>query len=792
MLNRLFFICLLTLVSAVFADDFDDLSRSRRNTTPTGGPNANGTSRSTAVSAGSDLSEDGKAIAGSKHGDRIGFTFGRDNLGFANLHGAMSLGGMAGNCYTMAVVSKLFFERANWKPDTATPAGFTFDGLATALAQGARFDVNAYRSLFDMSNEPGFGEREVFAHLAREKGIEPGGPLPALTGKQLQISRLMQVISTIHYLHYMQYQAGHFLEAVLRSKMSGTGQVQEVTKREMGAFAAQLDSGRTCLLLMLNTAEVYGHVILAVRMTRAADADLIECYDNNIQHGGETRATVIKILKSGMVEGYYRKEADGKLTKDPIYDGSSWFANRSTLAVILLPDTSLEERDGRALARKIASADIETAYLLASGELLKSLTEKSPRDETLRAGVLAFIRKVQQVQASIGRDVEVLPANADVAAINRVLAARSDLAVRSQFPYALPEGITLTNTRVQLDPYVEDRATVATTITLEANSPVAGLVGVLQKSATLARYGTLADWVQAVRDRVGPTRVSCEVELSLLKSEMPMGAKTRYGVMPYVQRSHLTIGDITPSARIPADHMVEISEKALQGTLDVLLTKLGAIDYTWRFEYVLIPGRKWSVLGREYTITTEQKRDGTVNFKKMKVDCIAPTGDAPAGSVAVGVDIAAFVEVNPIRDGRGINVTATPLSGRMSMDRRGNSPEGHWTVRSAINGNLTVDDGTPKDMLSRALLGLAEKAFPFFANRVNTLIREKLAAYAELKTPFAIQSLDVNTQNLTVRLTEGVVDLKLLARHLFNVEIPANLVSAAAKDDRVILGANYR
>lgn len=788
----------LVLVALVAApvlaqDDFDDLSRARRNTPPAGAPAAPGSTRSDAVSAGADLSEEGKTVAGtSAHGDKIGFKFGRDNLGFANLHGAMSLGGMAGNCYTMAVVSKLFFERANYKPDVATPSGFTFEGLAGALAASARFDVNAFPSLFEMSNDGSFGEQEAFQHLAREKGIEPGGPLPALQGKQLQISRLIQVISTIHYLHYMQYQAGHFLEAVLRLKMKGSEQVQEVTKREMNAFASQLDGGRTCLLLMLGTKEVYGHVILAVRMTRAADADYIECYDNNVQYGSETRPTVLKVLKSGVVAGYFRKEADGKLTPHSIYDGDSWFADRQTLAIMLLPDKSLEDSDGRALARKIASADVETSYLIASGELLKSLTETSPAQETLRAGVLKFVRKVQAVQASLGRNVEeLLPANASVAALNRVLAARGDIAIRSQFPMALPPGLSLTNTRIQLDPNVEDRATLATTITLEADSPVAGLVTVVEKSAALAQYGQLAEWVKAVRERVGPTRVSAELEMTLLKSEMPVGAKTKYGVMPYIQKSHLVIGDLTPGPKLPWEHTFEISEKALQGVLDVLLTKLGVIDYVWAFEYILVPGKTFTVLGKTYTLTTEQRREGKVRFRKMAVDCIAPTLDAPAGSVGLNVDVSAFIEVNPVRDGKGVNITATPLSGRMTMERPGSAPDGQWTVRSGIQSKLTMDDGT-HNLIAYALTQLADKAFPFFATRVNTLIKDKLKDYAVLVKPFGIAYLDVNTKNLNVQLSEGVVDLKLLAKHLFNVDVPATLQSATARADRVVLGANYR
>jgi hypothetical protein len=770
------------------ADDFDGLSRSRTGTAPAGAAAA----RPDVVSAGG-LLEDGRNVTVARvAGAKIDFRMGRDNLAFPNLSGAVSLGGMAGNCYAMAVTAKLFFERAAYRRD-GQPAGFRLEDLAAARASGSGFTVNGYDSLHALSDAPDFGEREVFDQLARERDPDPARRPPPLGGARQQVARLMQVVSTIHYLHYMQFQAGKFLEAVLRQKLSGTGQVQEVTRREIDSLAAHLDGGRTGLLLLLETTEVYGHVVLATRLTRTAGADFVEVYDSNVQHGTETRPSVLKIGRDGKVAGYFRRVAGGALVPHAIYDNDAWFAKADSLAVILLPDASLEDEEGRALAQKIGSADVETAYIMAGGHLLKALTESSPAQSTLQDDVLGFVREVQAVQSSLGRDVvERLGADAPVEALNRVLAARSDLAIRAAFPHALPPGISLTGTHVRLDPRDANRATVTSTITVAEDGPVDQLAQVVQQGASLAQYARLASWVAAVRGTVGPTRIRAEIEVELTKAELPAGGRTRYGLIPYLARSHVVIGDLLPSARMPAQHQLEISEKALQGALDTALTKLGVIDHEWKFEYVLVGERRspgW--FGRPIVLVPEVRRGGTVRLRKVAVDCAAATIDAALGLVKLDVDTHAFAEVNPFKAGLGVNVTARPAQAWLTMQRDSAAPDGHWTVRSGVDARLVVDDGL-HNLLAWALLQLADKGFRFFAGRLNQTIRSRLASYAELVRPFELKDLDVDTRRLRAQLTEGVVDLRLLGRRLFSVEAPVTLTSASARDDRLVLGCDYR
>src|SRR5207244_217338 len=148
-----------------------------------------------------------------------------------------------------------------------------------------------------------------------------------LSDRPAMIVRLVQLVSTVHYLHYLQYQAGSFLETVLKTKGGGAGTGPRISRDEVQSMCRQLAGGKTCLLLMLNTRELFGHVVLVHAITATPDSSYLQVYDSNVQHGTESRPSVLKVSSAGRVLGYFRLEPGGDLKPDPIYDGDSWFSD---------------------------------------------------------------------------------------------------------------------------------------------------------------------------------------------------------------------------------------------------------------------------------------------------------------------------------------------------------------------------------------------------------------------------------------------------------------------------------
>jgi hypothetical protein len=147
--------------------------------------------------------------------------------------------------------------------------------------------------------------------------------------------------------------------------------------------------------------------------------------------------------------------------------------------------------------------------------------------------------------------------------------------------------------------------------------------------------------------------------------------------------------------------------------------------------------------------------------------------------------------VIPFRADLGANLDAHPAVAQLTMSRTDSDPVGHWKPDGRLRATLTVKDGTFGDWVSKGIAKLADVAFPYFAGRINDQIRARLADYSELVAPFRVENVDVSTSRAAVDLRHGTVDLKKLGRRLFTVESPVTLVWAAAREDRLILGARY-
>jgi hypothetical protein len=803
----LFSLLFLSLAGAAVcqpADDFDELNRAGGTQTVAGGASVAAAGPTNGAGLGGSLrGAGGQPIAvSSVHGQRLGFVCGRDNLGFPNLSGAMRLGGMAGNCYTMALVAKIFFEEARYVPSNKPDAlkkGFSLPELAEHLggAPRGRFTVADFGSLLDLSYEPGFGEDEAFEYMARLRGIERGKSAAKvdLRGRRMMIVQLVQLITTIHYLHYMQYQATNFLEAVMREKMAGSAQVQKLTKKELSGICGRLDAGKTCLLLLLNTKQVYGHVVLAYRAARTASGStLIEVYDSNVQYAQETRPSVLEVGSDGRVSGYFRLQPDGTLQPDPIYDSDSWFSARDTLAVMDLPNVTLNRQNREALAKKTLAADAETAYLLAGGQFIKCLTEQSPETSSLRADTLQFLRNVQAIQGSLGRSAEEerLAPDASIRDLNRFLEKNADLGIRTAFPYALPKGMSLTDTRIRLDEKDPNRAELKTTLTFDKDSPIDKVVGALQHSAALSDYRQLSDWLAATRENVGPTRIRATLDLELRKAKQPANMPFTYGLTPRLRTSHLVLGDLEPSKSAGTAFQLEVAKPTLQGGLKTAMQRLGILGKNYEFEYVLAPAKYTpSIAGRQFQLTPELRRKGRVTLEGMDLDLVAPPAAGGGGKLRLIGSGSAFVAVNPVMADRGVSGRAAPVNIDLMIFRGDRMPASQWCLWAGVKGKLQFEDGL-FNLLAGAVTKLADKLFPFVQTRVNTYLKDELSSRVKVVTPLELRNVSISTKQLSLDTNSAVFDLDALAKQLFSLDSPVVIKKFDVRADRLLLGADYR
>ncbi len=802
----LLFLTFAGLAAGQPTDDFSDLNRA-----------ASGQAGSSVGAVGAETVPGGAGLAGALrgadgqpiavtavHGAGSRFECGRDNLGFSNLSGAMRLGGMSGNCYTMALVAKLFFEEARFvpsdKPDDQK-RGFSLAELAEHLggAPKGRLAVADFPSLFDMSYDPAFGEDEAFEHLSKLRGIERSTLVAEseLKGRRKMILQLVQLITTIHYLHYMQYQASSFLEAVMRQKLAGSKQVQKLTKKEVAGLCGRLDSGKTCLLLLLNTKEVYGHVVLAYRAARTAGGGtLIELYDSNVQYARETRPSVLEVGPDGRVAGYFRLQPDGALQPDAIYDGDSWYSARDTLAVMELPNVTLNKQNREALARKTLSADAETAYLLAGGQYLRCLTEQSPQTSSLRADTLQFLRNIQAIQTSLGRpgfsEDERLSPDASIQEVNRFLEKRADLGIRTAFPYALPKGMSLTETRIRLDEKDPNRAQLKTTLTFDKSSPIDKVVGAMQRSAALSDYRQLSDWLAATRENVGPTKVRATLDLELNKARQPAGMPFTYGLTPKLRSSHLVLGDIEPSKSAGTAFQLEVAKPTLQGGLKTAMQRIGILGKDYEFEYVLVPEKySPSVAGRQFRLTPEIRRKGRVTLEGIDLDLVAPPAAGGGGKLRLIASGSAFVAVNPLMADRGVSGQAGPVNIDLMAFRGDRMPPTQWCLWAGVQGTLKFQDGM-FNLLAGAVTKLADKVFPYIQTRVNAYLKEELSSRVKVVTPIELRHLSISTRKLSLDTNSAVFDLDALAKQIFSLDSPVIIKKMEARADRLTIGADYR
>lgn len=706
-------------------------------------------------------------------GASIDFRIGRDNFAFPNLSGAVRTAGMSGNCYSMAACAKLFYERVRFEPSDLADErkrGFDVAALSAHLASGTgRFTVQDYSSLFDMTNDSTFGETEAMAHIRRSSGLD-GGAATALTGRPRMITQAVQLVSTVHYTHYMQVQAPNFLGPAVATLMSGAS-APEVTRRALGTVKSQLERGRLALVAMWNPAVVFGHVVLAYRVDTTRDHDDVYVYDSNVQHGAERAETILRITRDGRLTTM--KKAPGAApAADPIYDGSDWYARRDTLSLVHLGDDAHEGANLRALADRLTRTDLTTVYLTSVHGLLDSLTQADPSTRTLRDDVRTFLLEIQTVQQAAGdptiRPSERITTTAGALEINRLLSAHTELTVKTVVPHALPPGLELSNTTLLLHRTDANLAYLDTTLTIRRGSPIKDLVRALAGSAMLAGYTALFEWLETAERLVGELAVVVRVKTLLRKRAMPRGFKTPYGLMPEVQSLHAALGDITRAETPDHPFQVEIAKPVLQKSLELL-------------------AERTRILNR--TIT-----EGPVDARLESISLDLEAGDTTRpGKLNVTGRLRAFTRVNPLQSERGIDWTADPLtlSFQIYRYRSRNMPANRWYVHARLDGRLSARDGLA-GLATGTLAEIATAAFPALKSRLQDFINERFAPILNFVEGLELKNLAASTSALTADTGEALVDLEKLGQSAFGAPFPVEVKQVRIQSDRIILGGSPR
>jgi hypothetical protein len=722
---------------------------------------------------------------GDTYGGAIDFRLGRDNLGFPNLSGVVQTGGMAGNCYAMAFVTKRMFERSTYRNSDRsyeTKRGFTLDQLATVLKGPATGKVTAedFASLYDMTSDPTFDEGRAMAYIQQQ--TRRSGPRPtAVTGRQLMILRMMQLVTSVHYLHYLQVQAPSVVDAVVAGLVK-EGTAPKLTDRSLDSIKKQLGEGKTCMICMWNTAVSFGHVILAYKMEVRGNTTDIYVYDNNLQYaGGRTTELVLRVEKDGEKRNYklLEKKPEG-LVPDTTYDGSDFFTRAATLSILHLPDLTLAKI--QELGEKIGSAEVNAAQLMAVHSFLLSLTTQAPDKRSLREDIRSFLMDAQEIVArpsSLTSSSSTAPSRITSTStpreINQFLEANTEIAMKTVVPFALPSGISLEDTHLMVSAKDANRAYLETTLKLSATSPLQTMLDIMSRSSLLRGCPDIGLWASAVRDIVRESALSAHVKLLLTKAAMPRLPSTfspQYGVLPELRFCHAVVGNIKPSKGLENPFQVEISKEILKNGVAVVVqrTQLTKRDFTF-----------------DYFFPTGTARRGDFKINSLDVDL----RDGRRGKEGY-VDISAQVETHPLSAGTGYSWTITPkISVQCYRDSAESLKPNQWRIAGSMNGDITAN-GTLERLMSGTLSDIATAVFPALSSPINSYVDTQLRDFFAMPAPISITKVAVGPRSFTTEIGPGTIDFESLTKKYLmipaQVQNNAEIRQIRVTADRLVLG----
>jgi len=305
------------------------------------------------------------------------FEIGKHNLGFCNPSGAVSMGNMNGNCYTMAHVARLFCEGARFEATVPSGrrSGFRMEelrGWLTGGASGPRFPVYGYESLYAMTNVPGMAGLAEWLEAATRGSLGMGGMPTTMGGPGAaqadDLVAMDQLVTAIHYTHYIQVVGPTFIEKVVGPLLAGASTHGGITLKSVERMNESLEKNRLPLICIFNPKDVFGHVVLAYKTVRPREGGHTDVYvyDSNEHHGGNLDETAFRVDdRTGLFEIWTKRRADGTMVSRGPLSGFWWCKQPGDVFLAVLPDPFLTSRDRNELAGKLEFTDEGAGYILA-------------------------------------------------------------------------------------------------------------------------------------------------------------------------------------------------------------------------------------------------------------------------------------------------------------------------------------------------------------------------------------------------------------------------------------------
>ena len=719
------------------------------------------------------------------------FRVGQDTLGFDNPSGVIRVKGMSGNCYAMAATAKLFYEAARFQAEVEAPAvaGLSRAEVATALrAPGypARsFTVRGYRNLAEATRWQGPGDAEAWMdHATRYRvGLRPDpprGPAPANVDTLLDVYRL---VTTTHYLHYVQSQLGSLIGSVVRA-----GGRDALARNQAGVLAElkrNLPRGDLGVLCMFNPdpAVVFGHVVLAYKVVEEPGSPTsdIYIYEDNVVYGPEADETILRLDRSTGRFEYWTHPRGG----DPVRhgDGNPYgysFWDPSKMMLLNLPDLNDDPRLRAALALKLETSAEATAYLQASGDLLRDLTARSPQEAPMRDAFRDYVLALQRSHEALGsrpawRTTD-LPAGAGAEQLNQYLESYSNRTIREILPHVLPEGLDLTDTRMRFHPTDPNRAEVSTTLQLTKDTAIDDVVRRIEGSLLFAGDPRIATLVRNLFDVFEGETVTVRVRVSLEKKETPAALRAKLGdfmPVPNLEGSHTVIGSIRPGVHdtTASDHRIEIAERIMARGLDAALRAQGAFArQSLRYR-----------VGRA-------SHTSSLRLTAAGLDC-------RPGALRLTASVSGFLGYNPFFDDMGSSYSSpSPLTMDLGVTKgRGKNV---FRVAASAVGTVSFADTVTSwivDLVIAAANQLLSGLLPQLQAAAGTMVSTQLTRYVALANGTSVRfgTPVVRAAGGTVLLALPVnpfdVDVGATITTLFGARAPMEVKDVQFQGDRVVL-----
>ncbi len=718
------------------------------------------------------------------------FVIGRDNLGFANFHGAIRVAGAAGNCYSMAETAKLFYDLAEYRPqaEIGDGRGFHPGEVAVALWSPAypsvRFPVRGYGTLAETSAVPPDLELEgwVEGQVRERAGLPPradaGTPAAEAPANGEALIGLYRLITTFHYLHYVQYQASSLVARVAEHALSVPDGVRRTTRSAIEELKHRLPLGDLGLLLIFNAdpAVTFGHVVLAYRLEEGETHADIYIYDSNQQFGANRHESVLRVERSTGRFRLLRKDPEtGILSPDAMYDGESWFSAAETCSLSLLPDRRLDAEVRRTLAAKLGKLEETAAYAVATGDLVRDLTQVDPSTSPLQRDLLRFVRSVQAIRARSGAPAgPTLPEDASTEDLTRWLEAHLEPGLSQALPWFVPHGIGLSGTRIVPSRNDPNRIRIETTVTLAAGAEPTAVLEALRSSAWLAGEELVAHVVEALGKAFRGAGITAWLAIEVTKGPSPSSRLGKFAPLPELVASRTVVGKLGPSDEDPpaAAHRIEIAESFVRRTFEAAMRAQG-------------------VVGVRHTFPLEVDVAGT----KVGTDLVVQLDKLfpHFGYLAAWLEGAISGEVAGVRFSTPYNDYVEVM---LEPTRRRNVFEVSGRAKFYLEVHGAV--GWLVDVAASVIEPVFDTLFCAFAGRVEDFLQEQLETWISLVpgTRIAFHSVELETidegTKLSAKLVPFEVDLAATVRRIFGVDPPVVLTQVALEDDRVVLAFDAR